>query len=403
MDEIGRNYLTLTLNIDRHFEGFVDAYFGPSELKTQAQTGEPCDLAALADDARQLQAAIKASDYDPQRKDFLTRQTRASAAFIHSLAGEQLDYVEEVELYFDITPEMLDEALFESALAEMDRLLPGKGSLTERMTTWKKGLEVGMEQAMPMFDLARHETRRRTLALYDLPPGEDVSMQLVKDETWSAYNWYLGDYQSRIDFNTDLPVRADSAVPLMAHEGYAGHHTEHVLKEHLLYKKQGRGEHAVQLLFAPECVLSEGLANLARKLLFSDEELAAFLRDELYPLAGLSGVDVETQLRLGKAAEALKGLGGNAALLLHRDGRPLEEVQQYLQRYGLRTPQEAAQSLKFIQHPLSRSYIFNYSVGEVMLAPLLDGPDAVENFGRLLTEPLTPTQARQWLAKRKTA
>jgi len=38
-----------------------------------------------------------------------------------------------------------------------------------------------------------------------------------------------------------------------------------------------------------------------------------------------------------------------------------------------------------------------------MLAPLLDGPDAVENFGRLLTEPLTPTQARQWLAKRKTA
>ncbi|MEJ2209145.1 MAG: hypothetical protein P8129_08935 [Anaerolineae bacterium] len=59
MDEIGRNYLTLALALDRHVPGLVDAYFGPSELQAEAAEGEPRPLAELADRAHQLQAAIK--------------------------------------------------------------------------------------------------------------------------------------------------------------------------------------------------------------------------------------------------------------------------------------------------------------------------------------------------------
>ncbi|NIV31535.1 MAG: hypothetical protein GWN58_19225, partial [Anaerolineae bacterium] len=59
---------------------------------------------------------------------------------------------------------------------------------------------------------------------------------------------------------------------------YAGHHTEHAIKEKLLYRHQGRAEHAVQLLLAPECVISEGIADNAQKILFDDAQLAAFLR-----------------------------------------------------------------------------------------------------------------------------
>jgi hypothetical protein len=403
MDEIGRSYLTLALNVDRHFEGFVDAYFGPPQLQARAATGEPRPLESLADDALQLRTAIETSDYDPQRKDFLVRQIRAMTAVIRSLRGDRLGFVEEVELYFDITPEMTDEALFAAAHAEMDRLLPGDGALVERVATWKRGLELEPGRVMRVFELACQETRRRTLALFDLPPGEDLSLQLVAEQPWAAYNWYLGDYRSRIDLNTDLPLHAHSAVSLLAHEAYPGHHTEHAIKEYRLYRQQGRAEHAIQLLLAPECVLSEGIADNAQRVILTDPQLVAFLRDQLYPEARLTGVDVEQQIRLGKASEKLRWVGCNAALLLHREGRPPDEVQQYIERYGLRTPQEAKQTMKFIQNPLFRSYIFNYATGKALLAPLLEGADAVDNFRRLLSEPLTPTQVRQWRTEREAA
>ena len=44
MDAIGRRYLHLALHLDRHFEGFVDAYFGPPELRDEILTGDPRSL-----------------------------------------------------------------------------------------------------------------------------------------------------------------------------------------------------------------------------------------------------------------------------------------------------------------------------------------------------------------------
>jgi hypothetical protein len=402
MDEIGRNYLVLALKLNRHVQGFVDAYFGPPELKAEAESGELPPVSALADDAYQLHVAIDAADYDPRRKDYLSRQTRAIATVIRTLSGDRPGFVEEVELYFDLTPERVDEAVFEAVHAEIDRLLPGGGSLLERMTGWKKSLELPPDRILPTFELACIETRSRTLALFDLPPGEVLSLHLVQDQPWAAYNWYLGGYRSRIELNTSLPLHASSAVPMLAHEAYAGHHTELAIKEHRLYRCQDRAEHAVQLLLAPESALSEGLADSARNLIFDDAGLGAFLKDELYPQAGLD-VDVEKQLHLESAAEALRTVNGNAALLLHCEGRPADEVQQYIERYGLRTPQEAVHLLRFMQDPLFRSYIFNYAGGKALLAPLLEGPDAVANFWRLLSEPFTPTQVRHWLAARDAA
>ncbi len=398
MDEIGRSYLSLVLALDRHVPGLVDAYFGPNQLRVEAKTGEPRPLARLADQARQLQAAISLAGYDPQRQDFLALQVAALIAVLENLQGDRLGFLEEVERFFDLRPEMQDEAVFETAHSEIDGLLPGTGSLLDRLTAWKTGLELHPDRVEAVFELARQETRRRARGLFDLPEGEEVTLELVQDQPWSAYNWYLGDYRSRIELNTDLPLRVDAAVPLLAHEAYAGHHTEHAVKEHRLYREAGRAEHAVQLLLAPECVISEGIGDSAQDILFSRDELSDFLCEELYPLAGLAHLDVEVQMALSRAAEGLRGVGGNAALLLHRDERPPDEVQGYVEQHGLRTPREAEQTLKFLQNPLFRSYVFNYALGKALLAPLLEGPAAVANFRRLLSEPFTPTQVRRWVA-----
>lgn len=402
MDEIGHNYLTLALNLDRHLEGFVDAYFGPPELKAEVQAGEPRPLEALAEDARQLQAAIEESDYHPQRKDFLTRQTRAMAAVIRNLSGDQLDFAEEVALYFDITPQMLDQAVFEEVHAEIDRLLPGPGSLPDRVAAWRKAVEVPRTLLPPLCTLALEETRRRTADLFDLPPGEEVSLELVEGPSWAAYNWYLGGYRSRIELNTDLPLTATEVVSTMAHEAYPGHHTERAIKEYRLYQQAGQGEQGVSLILAPENVLAEGMATSGLRVLFDDEELAGFLRDSVYPLAGLADVNPERDIAVARRLNVVYKVLGNAALLLHPDGRPAEEVLSYVERYALASPEEAAKLLKFMEQPMGGSYAFNYAVGRELLAPLLEGPDAVANFRRLLSEPLTPTQIRHWLAERGT-
>jgi hypothetical protein len=329
----------------------------------------------------------------------MTRQTRAMGAVIRNLAGDQLYFVEEVELYFDITPEMVDEAVFEAAHAEIDRVLPGEDPLLERVQAWEKGLELERDRIGAVFDRAFEEARRRTLELFDLPPGEEVSLELVKDKPWRAYNWYLGGHRSRIELNIDLPPRLFGTMSVVAHEAYPGHHTEQAIKEHLLYRREGRAEHAIHVL-APEAALSEGIAVNALGVIFSDAELAEFLGDELCPLAGLPNVDADRLVGVARALEPLRAVAGNAALLLHRDGRPSDEVQGYIERYYLGSPKQVAQAMRFIQIPLWRSYAFNYTIGRELLAPLLEGPDAVGNFRRLLSEPFTPTQVREWVGER---
>jgi len=197
-----------------------------------------------------------------------------------------------------------------------------------------------------------------------------------------------------------LPIGIEQVVPVLPHETYPGHHTELAIKEYLLYREKGWAEHSV-LAIGPQAVVSEGLAMWAWEIIFEGSELVDFLREELYPLAGLPSEHVERDIGVIRASVSMLGVvDGNAALMLHRDGRSPAEVQQYLVYYGLVTADRAAKGLEFMLNPLWRSYTFNYGVGRKLLAPLLQGPDRVENFARLLSEPFTPAQVRQWLTDR---
>ncbi len=74
------------------------------------------------------------------------------------------------------------------------------------------------------------EIRKRTAGLVTLPEIEAIEIAMVSDKPWGGYNWYLGDCRSLIEINTDLPIRANSLLDLICHEGYPGHHAEHAIK-----------------------------------------------------------------------------------------------------------------------------------------------------------------------------
>jgi hypothetical protein len=393
IDSISQRYIGLAFDLEAHVEGFVDAYFGPPELRERPGPRPP---AAIADDLAALRAEVAASDYPPQRRAYLDVQLRGMATTARRLAGEPIAYADEVRGCFDIEPVFTPEAVFEQANAELDALLPGAGELGERMAAWRRGFEVTPAQARQMIERIAAEARRRTAELLELPDGDEVRFELVSDKPWSGYNWYLGGGRSLVEINTDLPIKANALLDLVCHEAHPGHHTEHALKEQLLFRGRGWGEQSIQLINTPECVIAEGIATLAADVIFGDEA-HAWAASELYPLAGIQG-DPAREARIAAAQWNLRALSGNAAILLHERGAGPDEVVAYIMRYGLRSEREARQSLRFIATPLWRTYSFTYFVGRQLLGAWVARCDRRARFVRLLTEQFAPSQLAAELA-----
>ena len=204
-----------------------------------------------------------------------------------------------------------------------------------------------------------------------------------------------------MDINTDLPVRATDLIHVVAHETYPGHHLEHAWKEADLVDTRGRMEASILLINTPECLISEGLADVGAGFAAPDDGARGparravrrgRARDRPGPGGGprrrraVGGAD-------GPARRVLIAIRGNAALLRHADGRSHDEVLDYLVDVGRYTRAVSEKRLEFIEHPLWRTYVFVYAEGEALLRRWLDevpAADRAARFGRLLHEQLTP-------------
>ena len=391
LDAIGRDYARLAFGLERHVPGFIDAWLGPEAERAALAAETPPDPMELVRSAHALRERASKLDGQESRQRYLAAQVTAMETTARRLAGETVPYRDEVRLLLDIEPAATPEATYDAAIAELDRLLPGAGPVAPRMIAWRQGYAIAPEVARRLIDVVLPELRQRTRAMVDLPETETIEIQMVRDKPWSGYNWYLGGGRSRVELNTDLPIHAFRLTDLLAHEGYPGHHTEHTLKERL-YTEQGLGEHALQLINTPECVISEGIATTAEEMLFTPQELVRFRQDVVYPIAGITA-DAERELTIVAATHALRSVAANAALLLHEEGQDPETVVAYLQRYGLSSEPEARQRLRFIADPLWRAYIFTYHAGYDLIAAWLDRASPAERrrrFRALLTEQIVP-------------
>ena len=400
-DAIARDYILLGLRLDQHIPALVDAYFGPADLKAQVDMGQLYSPARLADEADALLALLPTDVADAQRRDWLAAQLVALRAHASGLAGGELPYLDQVTQSFAWTPVRRDDAIFDAAAAELDDLLPGREPLADRLAAWDARFEIAVDRLPGVVDWLVDRFRPTAANLFGLPNGEDLRVSLVTDKPWSGYNWYDGGLRSRVDINTDLPIRAADLVDTIAHETYPGHHLEHAWKEADLVDHQRRLEASIVFLNTPECLIGEGLAVLGVEFAAPPAHEADLLV-ELFERAGLAIAANPGAAR--DAAERTVAMTGlrrrlaesrvNAALIRHADGASHDETLAYLQRVGRYPPQLAQKILEFIEQPLSRTYIFVYHEGEALLRRWLEVVPAEERparFGRLLHEQLTPT------------
>jgi len=400
-DAVARDYLLLALRLDQRVPGLVDGYFGPADLKAQVDMEQTRSPGRLRDDAAALRGRLPAEVEDAGRRAWLDAQLRALETQAAALAGERLPYVEHVDRCFDWTPVRRDEALFNTAAAELDTLLPGSGDLVERLARWDDEFTVPADRLPAVVDWLVARFRERARGLFGLPQGEDLRVGFVRNQPWSGYNWYDGGLRSRVDLNLDLPPRTDALIDTVAHETYPGHHLEHAWKETDLVDRDGRLESSILLINTPESLISEGLANLGISFAVPPGELPDLLA-ALYGLAGLpiaadpaaAREAAERQAAIRQPRALLAQTQGNAALLRHADGASHDEVLHYLVEVGRMPEPRARKRLEFIEHPLWRTYVFVYDEGEALLRRWVEAVPEAEHparIGRLLHEALTPS------------
>lgn len=372
IDTVSERYVRLGLQLGRQVEGVVDAYVGPRELAAEVETAPPVEPRALLAEAEALLAELD--------DGWLRDQVRGVRTYAGILAGESLSFADEAEGCYGVRPAYTDEDVFAAAHERLEELLPGGGPLSERRERWKNSMLVPADRLERTTAAVIGEARAQTLALVDLPAGEGVVLELVHDEPWLAYNYYLGNLRGRVAVNVDLPMSAIELLHLAIHETYPGHQAERSVKEHLLVAGQGMLEESLVLVPTPQSLITEGIAELAPHVLLDRDGGAAFAA--VLAECGFE-LDLAHALAVERAAEPCRWAEVNAALMLHEENKSEAEVQDYLQRWGLMSSELAAHLIRFMNDRTSRTYVMTYQAGHELCGTYVSGD--LDRFRRLLT------------------
>jgi hypothetical protein len=391
-----REYLLLGLRFDRVEEGYVDSFTGNPELRRAVESEPTPDPADLARQAQRLLAAVpQAEGLEAQRADYLAAHLKALACAGRKFAGEDVGFVEEVREYFDVDIVKGEPEKYREAHRKLDVALGGSGALADRLQAHRTSEEIPPERLEECIHAFSSALRDRVRAEYPLPEAETINYEIVSDKPWSGFNYYQGDYRSTVAVNADLKQQMSNLPRLVAHESYPGHHTEHCRKEAGLVERDGQSEQTIFLVNTPQCLMAEGLADLALHAAIGPEWGA--WASEIYADLGLR-FDGERAQAISEASATLADVRQDAALMLHDEHRDVDEVVAFLQRWLLVNEARARQALRFLSSPLWRAYTSTYVEGYRLLRGWLDARPAevtlTERFGRLLDEPLIPSSLR---------
>ncbi|HEV7506219.1 MAG TPA: hypothetical protein VGS07_15035 [Thermoanaerobaculia bacterium] len=407
MNRAAETYVKLVLAVGQHDADYVDAYYGPPEWRAAAEAHKR-PLSEIRAEAEALIGEVAAhpagkdsgDELERLRHAYLLRQLQSMVARIDLVSGKKMTFDEESKALYDAVAPTYDAAHFQQILDRLEKLVPGQGSLPDRVEKFRQRFVIPRERLDAVFNAAVAECRRRTAQHIELPAGESFVVEYVTNKSWSGYNWYKGGFHSLIQVNTDLPIFIDRAVDLACHEGYPGHHVYNALLEQHLGRGRGWPEFSVYPLFSPQSLIAEGTANFGIDVAFPGAERTAFERETLYPLAGL---DPSTAQGYAEVRDLLQQLGyaGNEAARGFLDGKiSRQDAEAWLVRYGLMSPERAAQRVRFIEQ--YRSYVINYNLGQDLVHEYIEKRGGTaeypqqrwDEFAKLISSPRLPSGLR---------
>ena len=404
MSKIAHDYVRLVLALGQHDKDYVDAYYGPPEIKKAAEDAK-LTLDAIGTSAGELAAALKSvpaegDELSRLRHQYLEKQLSAMSARVRMLKGERLSFDEESKALYDAVAPTYPDSHFQQVIDRFEKRFPGSGPLVERYDAWRRGFVIPREKLDTVFQAAIAACRERTLAHVKLPADEHFTVEYVTNKSWSGYNWYQGGFRSLIQVNTDLPIYIDRAIDLACHEGYPGHHVYNALLEQHLVKERGWTEFSVYPLFSPQSLIAEGTANYGIEVAFPGEERVAFEKRRLFPLAGIDPARAAEYYEVMALVDQLSYAGNEAARRYLNGEITRDAATAWLERYAMMPHDRAAQRVRFFDQ--YRSYVINYNFGKDLVRKYIEGHGGTtehperrwQEFEKLLSSPRLPSGLR---------
>jgi len=386
LDDEAEAYVRLVLALGDRDPDSLDFYAGPPEWMAEART----ERTPFSEIKRSAAALLDELTRDPEqalageaRRIFLTGQLRAVAARVDLLSGHRFTFDEESRLLFGVEAGEVDRRAFADVDAELDRMLPGHGSLGNRYAAYERRFVIPSDRLAAMMTRAIDGCRRATLGHLSLPAGEQVTVEYVRGTPWSAFTRYEGRGRSRMQINADFDLTVDRALQLACHEAYPGHHAINSLIDARLVDARHLIEYTVQPMFSPQSLRTEGAATFAAELAFPGESRLVFERDVLFPLAGLNPGEAGKYVRISRLVDALRGRQLDVARRYLDGGLEFARAARELEDGALMPSAEA--TLKFFNE--FRTYAVAYTVGRDAVARFLAGAeDRWKAYERWLTE-----------------
>ncbi len=396
ISKFGEDFLLLALRINKHIEGYVDFYYGSEKLRQTVDCESLTAPNTLLKDSNDLLKQLRAQAFDKERTRYIEKLLIAMRTSIETLCGVEIPFKEKFFRLYNVDLQPVNEFELKNLKEDFNEAYKGTGTLAERMKVLREKRKVPEDKVYQLFKEALNITRVKTKELFGdiLPEKERILIELVDDKNddkakWAYYEWYLGNFQSRLEVNPKYNVYWSGFLSVAAHEGYPGHHTEFVVKEKNLYCELSQFEHSILLLKSPTLVICEGIADLAVNVLFSYREQAEISLKFCSNGTKDDSVENLTMQNRVKANRSL--LWYNLAYHALFDEWSEANLIQYGTNYEIFSLKDIKNIIKLILDPAHSTTAFLYNLGSKLIINRFGEFPSVKNFRNLLLNPILPS------------
>ncbi|NHJ21920.1 MAG: hypothetical protein EAX91_13315 [Candidatus Lokiarchaeota archaeon] len=396
LSKFEEDYLLLALRINKHIKGYVDFYYGPENLRKIVESEFPMAPIRLLKDSRALIQHLQSQGYDLKRERFLEKIITSMKTSIEMLNGIDYSIKDQFLKLYDVNLDPAYEIELKNLKEEINEAYEGPGNITEHMANLRLTRRVPEAQVFTMFQKALNIVRKQTKKILPnlLPKEEQISIDLVEQSNynlkWSFYNWYQGNYKSRIELNPKYDMYWTAFLSAASHEGYPGHHTEFSVKEQMLYHELNHFEQSILIIHSPQMIISEGIAKLANSILFSNIESAEISLREFCPDISKE-VPLEILILQDEIKAKISVFWYNFAYHALVDKYNEEELVQFGKGIGLFSEEQLKNEIERILNPVYSKNAFLYYLGTNILRKKYGKIPSIKEYKSLLVNPILPS------------
>ena len=304
-DAIAEGYVRASLKLAQHDPSLVEDWRGPDSWRPGARVPVAQLMEEIATLDRQLDIARSDISSAPEyaRGQYLAAQLNALRFAAERQLGRAASIDDQAREEFGITLPPFDAAAAARVRDRLQRVLAGDAPLADRVATLRRAAIVPEDRRADVIGQSLSRCSSDTAAVVAMPPDESISFRFRSGLGWDATARYEGNHKTTIEIN-DEPLDVSRAFRLACHEGYPGHHVQHLLFDRLVEERRWP-ELRLTPGFGPHLLLAEGAADLGADLVLTREERKWLYREGLFPAAGLSGHSIDALVEVEDALIAL--------------------------------------------------------------------------------------------------